>query len=126
MLHLVVMVINDVNLLERLADALTGAGAPGITVLHSTSVSHLKHVLQRDDVPLFPSLSDLLEHDDLHHRTLFTVVEGDDLVDKLIAAAQAIVGDFDAANTGILFTVPVGRALGLSRRRDPSQGLARC
>ena len=67
-------------------------------------------------MPLFPSLSDLLEHDDLNHHTLFTMVEGDDLVERLIAAAQAIVGDFDAANTGILFTVPVGRALGLGRR----------
>ena len=44
------------------------------------------------------------------------MVDGDQLVDKLIAAAQAIVGDFDAANTGILFTVPVGRALGLGPR----------
>jgi hypothetical protein len=116
MLHLVVVVLNDVNQLEPLMDAWTREGARGITVLHSTGVSRLKDALRRDDVPLFPSLSDLLEHDDLHHRTLFTVVEGDELVEKLIAAGQAVVGDFDEANTGILFTVPVGRALGLGRR----------
>ena len=113
--QLVVMVINDVTQLEPLVDAWTQAGAPGITVLHSTGVARLKDALRRDDVPLFPSLSDLLEHDDLHHRTIFTVAQGDELIDKLIAAAQAIVGDFDAANTGILFTVPVGRMLGLGR-----------
>jgi hypothetical protein len=116
MLHLVVAVINDVNQLEPMMEAWTAAGARGITVLHSTGVARLTDALRRDDVPLFPSLSDLLEHDDLHHRTLFSVVEGDELVDRLIAAAQAIVGDFDEANTGILFTVPVGRALGLGRR----------
>ena len=116
MLHLVVVVLNDVNQLEPLMDAWTEEGAHGITVLHSTGLSHLKDALRRDDVPLFPSLRDLLEHDDLHHRTLFTVVEGDALVDSLIAAAEAIVGDFDEADTGILFTVPVGRALGLGRR----------
>jgi hypothetical protein len=115
MLHLVVVVLNDVNQLEPLMDAWTREGARGVTVLHSTGASRLSDALRRDDVPLFPSLSDLLEHDDLHHRTLFTVVEGDALVDKLVAAAQAIVGDFDAADTGILFTVPVGRALGLGR-----------
>jgi hypothetical protein len=64
---------------------------------------------------LFPSLRDLLEREELHHRTLFTVVGGDTLVERLITAAQAIVGDFDTANTGILFTVPVGHALGLQR-----------
>jgi nitrogen regulatory protein P-II 1 len=116
MLHLVVVVLNDVTQLEPLMEAWTREGAQGITVLHSTGVGRLKDALRRDDVPLFPSLSDLLEHDDLHHRTLFTVVEGDALVEQLIAAAQAIVGDFDAADTGILFTVPVGRALGLGRR----------
>jgi hypothetical protein len=115
MLHLVVVVLNDINQLEPLMEVWTREGAHGITVLHSTGMSRLKDALRRDDVPLFPSLSDLLEHDDLHHRTLFTVVEGDALVDKLVAAAQAIVGDFDAADTGILFTVPVGRALGLGR-----------
>jgi hypothetical protein len=114
--QLVVMVINDVTHLEPLVDAWTAAGAPGITVLHSTGVARLKGALHRDDVPLFPTLRDILEHDDLYHRTIFTVAEGDDLIDKLIAAAQAIVGDFDAANTGILFTLPVGRMLGLARR----------
>ena len=116
MFHLVVVVLNDVNQLEPLVDAWTSAGARGVTVLHSTGVGRLKDALRRDDVPLFPSLSHLLEHDDLHHRTLFTVVEGDALVEKLIVEAQALVGNFDAADTGILFTVPVGRALGLGPR----------
>jgi hypothetical protein len=34
----------------------------------------------------------------------------------MAAAAESNVGDFDAADTGILFIVPVGRALGLGRR----------
>jgi hypothetical protein len=116
MFYLVVVVLNDVDRLEPLMDGWTEEGAHGITVLHSSGLSQLKDALRRDDVPLFPSLRDLLEHDDLHHRTLFALVEGDALVDRLIATAQAIVGDFDEANTGILFTVPVGRALGLGRR----------
>jgi hypothetical protein len=115
-LQLVVLVLNDTSQLEPVMEAWTMAGARGITVLHSTGMARLHGALRRDDVPLFPSLNDLLEHDDLHHRTLFTVADGDALVDKLVAAAQAVVGDFDAANTGILFTVPVGRALGLGRQ----------
>jgi hypothetical protein len=93
----------------------TREGAKGITVLHSTGFERLRGGWRRDDTPLFPSLRDLLERDDLHHRTLFTVADDDALVDRLIAAAQAVVGDFDTANTGILFTVPVGRTLGLQR-----------
>jgi hypothetical protein len=101
--------------LAPVLEAWTREGAHGITVLHSTGVARLRGGGRRDDMPLFPSLRDLLAHDELHHRTLFTVVDGDALVERLIAAAQAIVGDFDTANTGILFTVPVERALGLQR-----------
>jgi nitrogen regulatory protein PII len=116
MLQLVVLVLNDATQLEPLLEAWTNAGAQGITVLHSTGFARLRGGWRRDDAPLFPSLRDLLEYDDLHHRTLFTVVDDDALVDRLIAAAQRVVGDLDAENTGILFTVPVGRVLGLQRR----------
>ena len=109
------VVLNDVSQLDALLDAWSDAGAKGITVLHSTGMERLRGGGSRDDTPLFPSLRNLLERDDLHHRTLFTVVDDDALVDRLIAAAQAIVGDLNLANTGILFTVPVGRAIGLER-----------
>ncbi|HEU5097531.1 MAG TPA: hypothetical protein VFU22_00695 [Roseiflexaceae bacterium] len=115
MMQLIVMVLNDVTHLEPVLEAWTREGAQGITVLHSTGFERLRGGWRRDDTPLFPSLRDLLERDELHHRTLFTVVDNDALIDRLIAAAQAIVGDFESANTGILFTVPVGRALGLQR-----------
>jgi hypothetical protein len=41
----------------------------------------LQDALPRDDTPLFPSLRDLLKDNDIHNRTLFTVVE-DALVDR--------------------------------------------
>lgn len=49
------------------------------------------------------------EQRDPDHRTLFTVAD-DRLVDALIAVAERVVGDFDADHTGLLFTLPVGRA----------------
>ena len=119
MLQLVMMVLNDVSQLDALLDAWSDAGAKGITVLHSTGMERLRGGGSRDDTPLFPSLRNLLERDDLHHRTLFTVVDDDALVDRLIVAAQAVVGDLNLANTGILFTIPVGRAIGLDRRELP-------
>jgi len=78
-----------------------------ITVPYSTGAAHLQDALRRDDTPLFPSLRDLLKDNDIHNRTLFTVVDDNALVERLIVVAQASVGDFDSANIGILFTVPV-------------------
>ncbi|MFN8505630.1 hypothetical protein [Kouleothrix sp.] len=112
--QVIVMVLTDATQLEPLINAWTDAGARGVTIIDSTGMARLSGGWTRDDTPLFPSLRDLLEQADPDHRTLFTVAD-DAQVDALVAAAQRVVGDFDAADSGLLFTVPVGRVLGLRR-----------
>jgi nitrogen regulatory protein P-II 1 len=71
--------------------------------------------MMRDDLPLLPSLRDLLASEELHHRTLFTVV-GDELaLERVITATERVVGDLSRHHTGLLFVVPVTRVLGLER-----------
>ena len=65
---------------------------------------------------------DLLRAREQHHRTFFTVVDDEDLLEKLIQAAQDAVGDLDAPNTGILFTVPVNQVYGIARRPPQEEG----
>lgn len=114
--QMIVVVLTDATLLEPLMEAWIDAGAHGVTVIDSTGMARLSGGWTRDDTPLFPSLRDLLEQADPDHRTLFTVAD-DAAIDGLVAAAQRVVGDFDAADSGLLFTVPVGRVLGLGRRK---------
>ncbi|MCX7855455.1 MAG: hypothetical protein N2556_05725, partial [Anaerolineae bacterium] len=63
-----------------------------------------------------PSVRDLLGTRELHHRTIFTVVQDEEAVDRVIAATQEVIGDLNTHHTGILFVVPVTRVLGLERR----------
>lgn len=64
-------------------------------------------------MPLMPSLRDLFESNEKHHRTLLSVVDDERKVNEMIAAAQEIIGDLDRGNTGFLFVVPVVRVHGL-------------
>ncbi|MBK9944765.1 MAG: hypothetical protein U0Z44_07365 [Kouleothrix sp.] len=112
--QIVVVVLTDATQIEPLLAGWVAAGARGITIIDSTGTARLSGGGWRDDTPLFPSLRDLLEQRDPDHRTLFTVAD-DRLVDALIAVAERVVGDFDADHTGLLFTLPVGRVLGLGR-----------
>ena len=112
--QLIVVVLIDATQLDPLMQAWTDAGARGITIINSTGMARLTGGWRRDDTPLFPSLRGLLEQSDPDHRTLFTVAD-DAIIDRLIAAAEQVAGNFDTANSGILFTVPVGRVLGLQR-----------
>ena len=104
--------------LERCHDVLDAwedLGVSGVTVLESAGLYKIQQMrAQRDDLPLFPSLRHLMEGEEYHHRTVFVVVDDDFNLDGLIAATeQAVGGDFDAPHSGLLFVVPVTRALGM-------------
>jgi len=63
------------------------------------------------------SLQDIDRSEEIQHRTLFSVVEDQQTVDKLIAATQQVIGNLDEPHTGFLFVVPVLQAFGLGRQR---------
>jgi len=45
------------------------------------------------------------------------VVDGQEMVDKMVAIAQQVIGDLDDPHTGFLFVVPVTQTYGLGRHR---------
>ena len=72
-----------------------------------------------DDLPLFPSLRDLVAGRELHHRTLFSVIDDEETLERAIAATERIVGDLSNPHTGLLFVLPVSRVLGIVKRKYP-------
>ena len=117
--ELVVLVLNDPDQTEDVLSAWLAMGVAGVTILNSKGLSqYIGQRGLRDDLPLFPSLEDLLQSSEKPHRTLFVVVPDGFDVAALVAATEEITGDLDEPNTGILFTVPVTRAWGLNRRQQ--------
>lgn len=119
MSELVVLVLNDPDKTEDVLNAWLDAGISGATILDSSGLSYQigRHRL-RDDLPLFPSLSDLLRSREEQHRTLFAVVPDGFDVTKLVTVTEQITGPLDEPDTGIMFVVPVTQAWGLHRRRQ--------
>lgn len=113
--NMVVVVMSNVEKCEEVLDAWEKLGVSGVTILESLGAHKIHQVrAMRDDLPLIPSLRHLLEGEEYHHRTAFVVLDDDFDLDALIKATeQAVGGDFDAPDTGILFVVPVTRALGM-------------
>ena len=113
--NMVVVVMSDVQRCEDVLDAWQKFGVTGVTILESLGAHKAQQVrAMRDDLPLLPSLRHLMEGEEYHHRTAFVVLDDDFDLDGLIEATeQAVGGDFDAPDTGILFVVPVTRALGM-------------
>ena len=115
MVHLLVFVLDNLEQCPDILAAWEETGATGVTILESTGLARLRSAM-RDDLPLLPSIRDLLGRQELQHRTLFTVIEDDTTLERVIAATEQIVGDFSRHHTGLLFVVPVSRVLGLEKQ----------
>jgi len=112
---LVVAIVLDIDVCHEVIRVWEGAGVSGATILDSIGMRHLLAHAQRDDLPLMPSLRSLLETEEYNHRTILSVVPDELDLEDLVRRTEAVVGDFDEADTGFLFVVPVLMARGLGR-----------
>lgn len=121
MAYLVIVVLDDPDQSDALLDAWEQAGARGVTILESSGIGRVRRAALRDDMPLLPSLRDLLRGNEEHHRTFFSVVEGEEQVEMLAGAAQQVVGDFSQPHTGLVFAVPISHVYGLHKVAPPAK-----
>ncbi|OJV90629.1 MAG: hypothetical protein BGO39_19675 [Chloroflexi bacterium 54-19] len=110
---LVGLVLNDINNLEGIIDGWEEAGATGATVLDCAGKRQVKEALQRDDVPLFPSLANILQDEQVAQKFIFSIVEDGPTVDRIIDVTEQITGDLFEQSKGILFVLPLNFVLGL-------------
>jgi nitrogen regulatory protein PII len=117
----VILIVDNNDACPAVLDAWDAVGVPGATILASTGLGRIKNASLRDDFPLFPSLHDLFTREEDNHRTLFSVVNSQEMVDKIISATQEIIGDLNNPHTGFLFVVPVSQVIGWSKiKKDNS------
>lgn len=120
MAYLVVLVLDNVDQCHPLLDAWEAVGVRGVTVLESSGIGRMRRTSMRDDFPLLPSLTRIFQSQEHHHRTLFSVVENEEQAQKLIDAAQSVVGNFNQPHTGLLFVIPLHQVVGLHKVQPPS------
>lgn len=115
--YLVVLIVNNIDDCPKILTAWEEAGVLGITILESTGLGRMRRAGLSEDLPLMPSLQDLYQFGEVHHRTLFSVVDSQETVDLMVNTAQGVIGDLDDPHTGFLFVVPVSQTYGLGRHR---------
>jgi nitrogen regulatory protein PII len=115
MYMMIVLVLDDPDRSQDILDAWEAAGITGVTIMESSGLGRVRRAAMRDDLPLMPSLGDLLKSTETRHRTLFTIVKSQETIDAVLEATQAVIGDLEQPNTGLLFVLPVSRVHGKSK-----------
>lgn len=116
-MYMILFVLHDPSRLKEVLAVWHETGVSGITILPSSGLKRLQESnIFRDDIPLIPSLENLLDQKETLNRTLFTIVPSEKMVDKIIEVTQSLIGDLNLPNTGILAVIPITRVYGLDRQ----------
>ncbi|MCP5097735.1 MAG: hypothetical protein GY943_19480 [Chloroflexi bacterium] len=116
---MVMLVLHKTEECTSIMDAWDALGVGGITILESSGLGRARKS-NTTHVPMMPSLSDFFRTPESRHRTIFTVVEDDSWVDRILEATENILGDMELPNNGVIFVLPIVRAHGLAGGRARS------
>lgn len=110
---LLMAVLNDPNHVWEVLDAWQEMGIGDATIMDSTGLYRARRL--RDDLPLFPSVHDLLESAEDHHRTIWSVVDDSLDLEAVVAATERILGALDQPHSGLIVALPVLKVWGLRK-----------
>jgi len=112
-MYLLMVILEDLQILPKLLERWREIGVPGTTIIRSMGGFHAYTWLQRVGMTM---LGREAEEEERPQRMLISVIDDDDLLERAIAEAESLVGGFDTPHSGILFVLPVMRALGIQKR----------
>ena len=121
-MKLVILITAQIEHGLEVAQAWQTAGSTGVTILRTYGLYTLQQEAKRGDIELprmIVSMAAAMAHiiDSVEERgeMILSVVD-DGLVDTLIQASNAVLGDLTSPGHGVLFVLPLDRAIGV---RDP-------
>lgn len=113
-MKLMVIILNKIDALDYLLEGLSAAGIGGATIIES---SGLAMTLSKLDSSFVSASIRALFSGDEDNRTILSVIRNDQL-EIARKVVYNTVGDLSLPNTGILFTVPIDFAEGISKNRN--------
>jgi CBS domain-containing protein len=105
-----IVIVYKTSLLPKLLETWEDIGVPGVTIMRGAGGYRTRSRL--DQIGL-RTISELLNLDEVQSKVLLSVIEDEDLLERAIVEAERVIGDFNQPDTGLLFTLPVDRTVGI-------------
>lgn len=114
-MYVLFLVLNKTHYLEEILIALKKAGIKGATILDSQGMGSTIAASEMSNVPLFAALRSSFDRDHPYNKTVFTLVDSEELLLKAIDAIKSVAGELDKPNEGLMFAVPVSHVAGINK-----------
>jgi hypothetical protein len=114
-MFMIMYISKNVEQASEMLNVWVNAGVKGVTILESAGMQQMSEGGIRADVGIVFSLKSLLRVQEIHHRTLFSAIQDQATLDKVIEATTQHVGDWSHPDVGVLFVWPLTHAYGLNK-----------
>lgn len=114
-MHALILVLNKVDEMEDVLAAMMNAGVKGATIIDSQGMGSALVIGDQQNIPLIGSLKSMFDREHPFNKTIFTVIETDELLDDVILAIRNTVGNLDKPGEGLMFTLPVTNVYGMRK-----------
>jgi nitrogen regulatory protein P-II 1 len=112
-MELLVLVIDRGDKLDSILSGFIELGVTGATIIESHGMVR-ELTKESASTPVFAGLQDLIANSRPQSSTVFSVIETREKLDAAIQMIKDKCGDMTHPGTGILFTIPINRAVGLA------------
>ncbi|MCD6401428.1 MAG: CBS domain-containing protein [Anaerolineales bacterium] len=113
---LLIVILHDVDRLPELLKVWRDAGVPGVTMLPSFGGFQAQALVKRSGLS---SVLGIFDQNKSGQRVLMSLIDDSEVLEVAISEADRVIKGFDRPNSGILFVVPVDKALGLKKWGRP-------
>ena len=108
-MHVLVIVLNEIEYLDDILTGFVEEDINGATILDSQGMGSAIVEGDNRSTPLFGSLKMLLGDAHPYSKTIFTVLENEETVERAATVVKDILGDMDRVGVGFMFSIPIGK-----------------
>lgn len=105
-MYMVMFILDDPDKLNEVLNAWDNIGVSGATILDSTGRNRVRKAQQVGTL-FMAGINRLLASNLENHLTLITIVPTEELIQRCLQTVEAIVGDLEQPNTGVLAAWPL-------------------
>lgn len=112
-MNVLFIVLNEPDHLEDLLEKFIDIGINGATILDSQGMGFAVNHNGHGNAPFFGKIRSVIDNSRPYNKTVFTVIKGEERLEKAVNAAKEVFGDVYEPGIGMMFTMPVNDVYGL-------------
>lgn len=107
------LVLNETDLLDEIMARFVDVGVQGATILDSQGMASALRGSSKG-LSFSDSFKALFEEVRPHSKTIFTVLDNENLVERAVEAVRDVLTDVDRPGAGFMFSIPIARIYDLN------------